>query len=88
MMSAHTLHSEEEPAIPELRIVKKDQWVSVSQAAEILGVSRQTVHAMIKRGDLSAERVPFGSRFLYRIRRADLDAVEVKPTGRPPKNGG
>lgn len=71
-----------------VRVVDKEiEWISVSKAAEILGVSRTTIHAMIQRGDLPAERVPFGSRFIYRIDRADLDNVTLKPPHRPKTKG-
>ena len=75
----------------EIAIMDKPQepeWVSTSQAAEILGVSRPTIHAMIKRGDIHPERIPFGKNFIYRIRRKDLDSVVLNPPHRPPKTGG
>ncbi len=34
-----------------------DQWVTISRAAHLLGVTRPTVYAMIARGELEAERV-------------------------------
>ncbi len=66
---------------------EQPEWVSTSQAAEILGVSRTTIHAMIERGDIHPERIPFGKNFIYRIRRKDLDSVMLRPHGRPPKTG-
>ncbi len=92
-MQARNLKSPVYSDTQEISIMDKPEqpapeWVSTSQAAEILGVSRTTIHAMIDRGDIRPERIPFGKNFIYRIRRKDLDSVILRPHGRPPKTGG
>lgn len=54
-------------------------YVSVSEAAEYLGVSRQRVHALIASGRLEAERI--GGR--YAIRKSDLARPRQRRAGRP-----
>jgi excisionase family DNA binding protein len=59
-----------------------DNLYTTSQAADILGVSLRRVQALIKRGQLQAERV---GKF-YLISKEDLDAfIEARRTnaGRP-----
>ncbi|MCA1567208.1 MAG: helix-turn-helix domain-containing protein [Acidobacteria bacterium] len=53
--------------------------VSVNEAAEIKGVTRQRILQYINDGRLPAQK--FAD--VYMIRRQDLDAVELKPPGRP-----
>lgn len=50
-------------------------WASITQAAEALGVHRDTVTNMIARGDLYAERV--GPRLI----RVDLGSIRPVPLG-------
>lgn len=76
--------------LPALKIVSgvhmpEVEWVSTGEAAKLLNTSRETIVNMIKRGDIPAEKTPFGSRFIYRIRTSDLEGVEIKPGGRPKK---
>ncbi len=59
-----------------------NEWVSLRQAADILGVHPATVRAWADRGDLAARRTPGGHR---RFRRADLEQYaqqhsELHPT--------
>jgi excisionase family DNA binding protein len=56
-------------------------FISVNEAAEIKGVTRQRILQYINDGRLPAQK--FAD--VYMIRRQDLDAVELKPAGRPPK---
>jgi excisionase family DNA binding protein len=56
-------------------------YVSVNEAAEIKGVTRQRILQYINDGRLPAQK--FAD--VYMIRRRDLDAVELKSPGRPPK---
>ena len=56
-------------------------YVSVNEAAEIKGVTRQRILQYINDGRLPAQK--FAD--VYMIRRQDLDAVELKSPGRPPK---
>lgn len=56
-------------------------YVSVNEAAEIMGVTRQRILQYINDGRLPAQK--FAD--VYMIRRQDLDAVELKSPGRPPK---
>lgn len=56
-------------------------YVSVNEAAKIKGVTRQRILQYINDGRLPAQK--FAD--VYMIRRQDLDAVELKLPGRPPK---
>lgn len=56
-------------------------YVSVNEAAEIKGVTRQRILQYINDGRLPAQK--FAD--VYMIRRQDLDAVELKSPGRPRK---
>lgn len=58
-----------------------ESYVSTSEAATELGVTRQRVLQLIERGKLDAKK--FAN--VYMIRRADLALVEDRPVGRPPK---
>ena len=53
--------------------------LSVRDAAEILGVNRQRVQALINEGRLPAQKI--GSSYV--IRRSDLKLVAVRKVGRP-----
>jgi excisionase family DNA binding protein len=55
--------------------------LTLAQAADRLGVSRQRLHALIQAGRLPAERL--GHAWI--IRAADLAAFTPRPPGRPPK---
>lgn len=55
-------------------------YITVSQAAEILGVSARRVRAMITAGQLPAMRI---NPRLYLIRRPDLARVRDRRPGRP-----
>ncbi|MEZ5427278.1 MAG: helix-turn-helix domain-containing protein [Pyrinomonadaceae bacterium] len=63
-------------------VKKEDKLLSVTEAAEILGVNRQRTHQLIKDGRLNAQMV--GSQWV--IKESDLEAVKDRPTGRPPKD--
>lgn len=56
-------------------------YVSVNEAAKLKGVTRQRILQYINDGRLPAQK--FAD--VYMIRRQDLDAVELKPPGRPRK---
>lgn len=53
-------------------------WGSIADAAELLGVHRDTVRRLIDRGDVYAERIG-ASRI-----RVDLDSARPIPLGPPP----
>jgi excisionase family DNA binding protein len=55
--------------------------LTVSEVAMELELSPRRIHDFIKDGRLPAEK--FGSYYL--IKRADLDLVKDRSTGRPPK---
>jgi excisionase family DNA binding protein len=55
-----------------LEIIKQDDRVSISQAAELVGVHPNTIRNLLMRGELNAERI--GKRII-RIRKSDLDAL-------------
>lgn len=58
-----------------------ENYITTNEAAGALGVSRQRVLQLIADGRLKAEK--FAN--VYMIRRADLDHIEERPMGRPPK---
>ena len=55
--------------------------LTTSEAAEILGVTRWRVNALIKSGRLKAEK----KGQIYLIDEQDLKPVMVRKAGRPPK---
>jgi excisionase family DNA binding protein len=59
-------------------------YVSVNEAAEIKGVTRQRILQYINDGRLPAQK--FAD--VYMIRRQDLDTIELKSPGRPRKARG
>ena len=64
------------------RMMKPDEtYISTSEAALALGISRQRVLQLIRGERLKATK--FANVFM--IRRTDLAAVEDRPQGRPPK---
>jgi excisionase family DNA binding protein len=58
-----------------------ENYITTNEAADVLGVTRQRVLQLIQDGRLKAEK--FAN--VYMIRRGDLDHIEEKPMGRPPK---
>lgn len=58
-----------------------ENYITTNEAADVLGVTRQRVLQLIQDGRLKAEK--FAN--VYMIRRGDLDRIEEKPMGRPPK---
>jgi excisionase family DNA binding protein len=54
------------------------EYVTVGEAAKLLGVHRNTVHNRIKNGRITAHKVLEGDREVYRIER---DSLEVGRTG-------
>lgn len=61
--------------------MSKSNFLTTSEAAEKLGVTRWRVNAMIRDKRLKAEKI--GQIFL--IRESDLKAVENRKVGRPKK---
>lgn len=59
----------------------QDIYISTSEAAEILGITRQRVLQLIEHGRLAAKK--FAN--VYMILKSDLSAVEERKPGRPPK---
>ncbi|MCL5107323.1 MAG: helix-turn-helix domain-containing protein [Chloroflexi bacterium] len=69
-----------------------EQWLTVDQAAEYLGVTRRAIHKYVQLGKLPAFKAPVGGRTLFR--RADLadfraprPIVPRGPAARPPDGG-
>jgi len=60
---------------------KETKLLSVIEAAEKLGVSRIRVNQFIDEGRLPAQKIGRS----YVIKESDLQLVEDRPTGRPPK---
>ncbi len=61
---------------------KEIKLLSVIEAAEKLGVSRWRVNQFINEGRLPAQKIGRS----YVIKESDLQLVEHRPTGRPPKD--
>jgi excisionase family DNA binding protein len=59
-----------------------DKLLSVKESAELLGVNRQRVQALITDGRLPAQKI--GNSYV--IKESDLELVKDRKTGRPPKN--
>jgi excisionase family DNA binding protein len=62
-----------------------EDLVTTTEVAEVLGVSRRRVQALIKAGRLPARAYGTGRTSMLLIARADLEAFKVKPVGRPKK---
>lgn len=60
-----------------------EEYISTTEAAQRLGITRQRVLQLIEGGRLDAKK--FAS--VYLIRRASLTNVEDRKPGRPPKAG-
>lgn len=57
-------------------------WVSVTEAAEILGVAPQTIrNAVLAQLSVGSDRRWLGNRWM--LRREALDHVTIRPQGRP-----
>lgn len=62
-----------------VKVVNQD-FVSISEAARILGVSRPTVYRLIQDGRLTAERYHvYRPRGPIRLRRAEVEALAARP---------
>lgn len=61
--------------------MSQENYITTNEAAGVLGVTRQRVLQLIQDGRLKAEK--FAN--VYMIRRGDLDHIEERPMGRPPK---
>ena len=61
---------------------KETKLLSVIEAAEKLGVSRWRVNQFINEGRLPAQKIGRS----YVVKESDLQLVEDRPTGRPPKD--
>jgi len=57
-------------------------YLTTTQAAEILGITRHAVIALIRRGSLKAEK--FGISWI--IKEKDLESVRNRKVGRPRKH--
>ena len=57
-------------------------YLTITEAAELRGVSRQAIFELIKRGRLKATRL--GRQWL--IRKSDVRRFKAKPAGRPPQS--
>ncbi|MGW2509877.1 helix-turn-helix domain-containing protein, partial [Streptomyces scopuliridis] len=64
---------------------RRDDVMSVSQAAKMLGVKPSTVYAYISRGLLSSTRLPEDRRSW--LSRAEVEAFAHRPGARPVAGG-
>lgn len=58
---------------------EKQQYLSVTEAANLLGVSRQTIHNKIKSGEIKAEKIGR----VCAISRQEFEKIVGDITGRP-----
>lgn len=64
--------------------IDPDELVTVAQAAEIRGVTRQAINHLIRQGKIAAVEIA-GRRFL---RRGEIETFEPDRGGRPAEKGG
>lgn len=63
--------------------MSRENYITTKEASDVLGVTRQRVLQLIQDGRIKAEK--FAN--VYMIRRGDLNHIEERPMGRPPKVG-
>ncbi len=61
--------------------MESEKLLSVKESAEILGVNRQRIQALISQGRLPAQKI--GNSYV--IKESDLELVKDRKTGRPSK---
>lgn len=61
--------------------IDPNELLTVAQAAEVRGTSRQAINYLVRQGKLKTVDIA-GKRF---IKRADLEAFIPDPGGRPPQ---
>jgi excisionase family DNA binding protein len=62
--------------------MSRENYITTKEASDVLGVTRQRVLQLIQDGRIKAEK--FAN--VYMIRRRDLNHIEERPMGRPPKS--
>jgi excisionase family DNA binding protein len=62
-------------------MIKPENYMSISQAADALGIVRQRVHRLVQNGRLQGVKI--GERWL--ISKSSVENFERQPVGRPPK---
>ena len=62
--------------------MESEKLLSVKESAEILGVNRQRIQALISQGRLPAQKI--GNSYV--IKESDLPLIAQRKTGRPPKD--
>ena len=71
---------EREPWHARLRLRPLADWITLGEAAEDLGISREAVHRLVQRGTLKARTV--GRRPVIVVSRRDIQALPVSPQRR------
>lgn len=66
--------------------MEEKEELTANEAAEFLGVSRQTINNMVKRGDLKKYRRKYGKQRVYFLRE-DLMALKEGTEQEPIKKG-
>lgn len=79
-MPAKVRTREREPWHVRLRLRPHKGWITLGEAAEDLGISRQAVHRLVERGTLRAETL--GRRPLIVVRVKDVLALPMTPQRR------
>jgi excisionase family DNA binding protein len=60
-----------------LRLKPLEGWITLGEAAEDLGISRQAVHRLVERGTLKAKTV--GRRPIIVVQEKDVRALPISP---------
>ena len=71
---------ERQPWHVRLRLKPLAGWITLGEAAEDLGISREAVHRLVQRGTLKARTV--GRRPVIVVSRRDVQALPVSPQRR------
>jgi excisionase family DNA binding protein len=66
------------------RRIRSDYWCTQAEAARLLGVTKQTVHAKLQRGQLPGLMTATG---LYVFRRGDIEQIAEERRVNPPIRG-
>ena len=77
-MLAKAKAREREPWHVRLRLKPLDGWITLGEAAEDLGISREAVHRLVQRGTLKRLRT-VGRRPVIIVREKDVRALPMTP---------
>jgi excisionase family DNA binding protein len=64
-----------------------DDKLTLSQAAQVIGLSESHLRKFCQSGDLPAERITIGSRYIWRVSEKDLHDWRLRHEGTKGKAG-